>query len=565
MISLQRSWAIIASLAILLASACGHPRQQGLHEDAMARDGYIVEIPLDREIQTAGTAEGIQESEKYLEDYEEANLLRGLVLGYGPVARQIPGIRDNRALDVIIGDPLVRAAVIQVYEQIIETIERDHSEFLGAFAEDILSRDHLRIQRALHDAALLISELAQDSQFTEGSAGVEARSEDGMCIVAGTVLAVYYVLFVVAHNQVAVNAAVFATLALQTAIANNRGVFQSQPPVPEQDTVPMGGTSVALMSTQIIDQIANREVRVWNFRPGLEIAAEGRYTKAGLGLTLGDFSGDGSADRFYYETKGRNCGFSFGTGNYFDCSGFAFVQPKGGRPFVGDFDNNGHDDLFWRFSSHQETWYFYNAGNNRLGMEIKVRYEVDALSQHHVFVGDFDGDQRDDIFWYGRGSTPDWILFGLSNRSYKKLTTSVGGSYYEPIAGDFVGHHYTDDVLWYRPGHTSHPIWNLKRTQNQTIERFPDISLSTSANTYRVISGDYNGDLRDDMYFHEASGNWAASDRLLLWGSGDTYSVTSYLVPGSFYPVQGDITGDALRLPDMVFWPNSMPNWPSSQ
>ena len=48
--------------------------------------------------------------------------------------------------------------------------------------------------------------------------------------------------------------------------------------------------------------------------------------------------------------------------------------------------------------------------------------------------GDFNGDGRDDIFWYNPGSGNDSIWHGTTTRgSFTKTATNVDGRYYEPI------------------------------------------------------------------------------------------------------------------------------------
>ena len=46
------------------------------------------------------------------------------------------------------------------------------------------------------------------------------------------------------------------------------------------------------------------------------------------------------------------------------------------------------------------------------------------------FVGDFDGNGRDDVFWYAPGAAADSIWYGRSNRAFVKV--AVGRRHLRP-------------------------------------------------------------------------------------------------------------------------------------
>ena len=75
------------------------------------------------------------------------------------------------------------------------------------------------------------------------------------------------------------------------------------------------------------------------------------------------------------------------------------------RPYVGDFDGNGRDDIFWYAPgpTADKLWLHAVAGGYS---------SLPIAPRTTVAVGDFDGDHRDDIVWYAPGSAGDSMWFG---------------------------------------------------------------------------------------------------------------------------------------------------------
>jgi hypothetical protein len=147
-------------------------------------------------------------------------------------------------------------------------------------------------------------------------------------------------------------------------------------------------------------------------------------------------------------------------------------------------------------------------------------------------VGDFDRNGYDDIFWHGPGTAPDTLWrfgpFGKTDSSHP-----VSGTSYEPFAGDLNRDAY-DDIYWHQPGSTTVSLW---RGGSRPFA----IRLTTSG-----IGGDRdarpldsNGDGYDDIY-------WFQADDGELWrsGSGGFTPQDGPALPGTARPVTGDFTGD---------------------
>ena len=107
-----------------------------------------------------------------------------------------------------------------------------------------------------------------------------------------------------------------------------------------------------------------------------------------------------------------------------------------------------------------------NAGSAESADDAHWEYRTASVEGvYQPLVGDFAGDQGDDILWYAPGEGVDvlWIANAgaRGSDSFTRVRFSVDGDY-RPVVGDFVGDDY-DDILWYRPGTTPDPIWASTR------------------------------------------------------------------------------------------------------
>ncbi|KIG11585.1 hypothetical protein DB30_03138 [Enhygromyxa salina] len=75
-------------------------------------------------------------------------------------------------------------------------------------------------------------------------------------------------------------------------------------------------------------------------------------------------------------------------------------------PLIGDFNGDDRTDLFWHAPGVPTDWLWLSvSGPITANFD---RFERQVMSEFRPLIGDFNGDGIDDIFWYAaRSETPD--------------------------------------------------------------------------------------------------------------------------------------------------------------
>ena len=233
-------------------------------------------------------------------------------------------------------------------------------------------------------------------------------------------------------------------------------------------------------------------------------------------------------------------------------------------PAAGDFDRDGHSDIYWYGS--------WNAADALWrGTKTPGTFGSGSVAQAGSFVpvaGDFNGDARSDIYWYQPGANPRVSSAGTSGSSNFEpsarndqlwLATSGGGwavsdlsvtSASIPLPGDFDGDGDTD-IIWFQPGDGPDYLW-----------RFSNGSPVTTAlrivGNYRPVIGDFDGNGADDLFWY---GPGAKADYIWWYGAGATYeSVPTKVTKKDYRPFAANVDGDGA---DELFWytPGSGPDY----
>lgn len=166
----------------------------------------------------------------------------------------------------------------------------------------------------------------------------------------------------------------------------------------------------------------------------------------------GDYDGDGFDDLMLYAEGGEDRVW-YGTPNAarFDKHSLN-VQLGGGYQITsGAYNNNRNGDLFL-YNPRGED--FVLSGQDRRGGYAFTKHRVNA-QQDIPFArpvsGDFNGDGHDDVFMHGPNETPDYVLYGLATSGDFHRSQIELNKDYTPIAtGDYNGDG-KDDVYLQSP------------------------------------------------------------------------------------------------------------------
>lgn len=238
--------------------------------------------------------------------------------------------------------------------------------------------------------------------------------------------------------------------------------------------------------------------KVWWVRPGIQTDPRGKFSMQGtynVSISPGDDYGSGNAtDVFWRPIVGKWSNVGAGTPNsqvlwYSEATNafqLSFLSEDGLSmestsfspsclattyntiPLRGDFDGDTRPEIiwassdsglarFWREPTLQTT--VANACNNPALVQT---LPLQATSRHaKPFVGDFDGDGRDDVYWYNvdrfLNLDNDFIWTHLEDPQPEVRAplldgapAQLSGTDLSPFVGDFNGDG-CDDILWFSP------------------------------------------------------------------------------------------------------------------
>ena len=237
---------------------------------------------------------------------------------------------------------------------------------------------------------------------------------------------------------------------------------------------------------------------------------------------VGDFNGDGRDDvlKYWNENEHWTCDVHLSTGSGFEMHRWATGQ--GGfwsaqKWFVGDFNGDGKDDIakYWNDNNHWTCDVHLSTGSG-FEMHRWATGQGGFWDSQKWFVGDFNGDGRDDVLKYWNENnlwTCDVHISNGGGFEMQRWATGQGGYWdsQEWRIGDFNGDG-KDDIAKY---------WN--ENNNWTC----DVHISTGSvfvmqrwateqggfwDTQKWFAADFNADGKDDFmnYFFDGSGAWYA-------------------------------------------------------
>ena len=232
-------------------------------------------------------------------------------------------------------------------------------------------------------------------------------------------------------------------------------------------------------------------------------------------------------------------------------------------PLSGDFNGDGRTDMFMYSAGSTPDEMWLAKENTRQVADQADRFTQVSRSisgRYFPFVGDFDGNGSDDIFWYAPGKNPDSIWYHDQNGSViESAGVTVNGNYL-PIVADFDQDDGvpSDDIFWYSSRY-GESLWS-----GQANRRFTGRTLPSAPNNSIPLLGNWMPDdaLSDgafDTFYPDVFFYTPGTGADAIWSSDGegTFAREAKVVNGNYRPIVGNFNqgapGIAGALTD-VFW-----------
>jgi hypothetical protein len=246
----------------------------------------------------------------------------------------------------------------------------------------------------------------------------------------------------------------------------------------------------------------------------------------------------------------------------FDLSSFAWAaQQPGVRPVGGDFNADNRLDIALVGGGYADVQIAFAMGNGEFLPAFTSSGNFQAFAQApgaRPLSGDFNGDGRTDIALVGGSGWASipvaWSregTFMVTNNGVSEFASWAQDPSAKAVSGDFDGDGRDDIALTGGSGWATIPIAHSNgdgnfHVTNQLVSDFPSWASVTS----KVLSGDFNGDGRDDIALTGGPG-WASIPVAFSAGGGNFWvrNVVTNDFPGfaqqsGAKAVSGDFDGD---------------------
>lgn len=189
-------------------------------------------------------------------------------------------------------------------------------------------------------------------------------------------------------------------------------------------------------------------------------------------------------------------------------SGWYSFGPNGATPMLGDFNNDGIDDLVVVYSENEEwKWQVaYTGSNGALGGGGLSNVYGFGSTQYTPRLGDFNGDGRKDlVLTKTEGSTLQWIAAftgtnGVLGGGGGTGWMAFGSASDTGLIGDYDGNGYSDRMLVRYEGAMR---WLVSYTPSLGEQGW----VNFGSNGDSPVVGDFNGDGLADLSLYRYDGS----------------------------------------------------------
>ena len=210
------------------------------------------------------------------------------------------------------------------------------------------------------------------------------------------------------------------------------------------------------------------------------------------------------------------------------------------KTVVGQFGGDlASDILFYGPGTAADSLWIGNADDRgTTGSNGFTKINLSIGGDFIPVVGDFGGDDYDDILFYGIGSAVDSLWIAVDTASYfdKTRKVSVGGAYQPKVLHDYRAVGAKDDILFLGPGTAKDYYWHFAdRLTAPHLGPVTYTSRELNVNgTYQLVIGDYSGDRIEDVVLYQPG---TASDYKWVSSAAGAFSQSGLTITGFYKPV----------------------------
>lgn len=245
-----------------------------------------------------------------------------------------------------------------------------------------------------------------------------------------------------------------------------------------------------------------------------------------------DYDADRSSDAFWHSNTGQNQ--IWRRANKATVTAVTSTAAGWRLAGQGDFDGDGHSDLFWRQSSSGQS-VIWRSGNSAATIAVKT---VGAGWEPAGF-GDFNADGRTDVLWHNPNNSNSLWLSG--NAATPRAVASGSAGWTIVGVGDFNGD-ASADILWRNTNTGANVIW---RSANSATAQ----AISSTNLDWKVVGiGDFDADGASDILWRNT-----ATGQNTIWRAGNSATTIAVATVSTAWRVANVADYDGDRFAD-IFW-----------